>query len=163
MINDEAKARIIPLLERLIAEYKAGDDCRFDILRVYLMAVFTELKAFVNYSKPNISNSAYLITEQYKKYLSQYIYEKQKTTDYAEMMAISPNHLNKCVKMTLGKSAHDLLKEMLLLEAKFLLKQSDLNISEIAFKIGRNEISDFGRFFKAQTGMSPSEYRLTHI
>lgn len=163
MINDEAKARIIPLLERLIAEYKAGDDCRFDILRIYLMAVFTELKAFVNYSKPNISNSAYLITEQYKKYLSQYIYEKQKTTDYAEMMAISPNHLNKCVKMTLGKSAHDLLKEMLLLEAKFLLKQSDLNISEIAYKIGRNEISDFGRFFKAQTGMTPSEYRLTKL
>ncbi|MEA5402951.1 helix-turn-helix domain-containing protein [Arcicella sp. DC2W] len=163
MINDEAKERIIPLLERLITEYKAGDDCRFDILRIYLIAVFTELKAFINYSKPNLSNSAYLITEQYKKYLAQYIYEKQKTTDYAEMMAISPNHLNKCVKSTLGKSAHDLLKEMLLLEAKFLLKQSDLNISEIAYKIGRNEISDFGRFFKAQTGMTPSEYRLTKL
>ncbi|MEA5140979.1 helix-turn-helix domain-containing protein [Arcicella rigui] len=163
MIDEEAKIRIIPLLERLIQEYKAGENCRFDILRMYLITVFTELKIFVGSSKPNISNSAFLITEQYKKYLSQYIYEKQKTTDYAEMMAISPNHLNKCVKMTLGKSAHDLLKEMLLLEAKFLLKQSDLNISEIAYKIGRNEISDFGRFFKAQTGMTPSEYRLTKL
>ncbi len=160
MINDEAKARIIPLLERLIAEYKAGDDCRFDILRVYLMAVFTELKIFVGSSKPSISNSAYLITEQYKKYLSQYIYEKQKITDYAEMMAISPNHLNKCVKKTLGKSAHDLLNEMLVLEAKVLLKQTSLSVNEIAYKIGKNESSDFVRFFKAQTGLRPTEYRL---
>ncbi|MFY7828332.1 MAG: helix-turn-helix domain-containing protein [Flectobacillus sp.] len=160
MINDEARERIIPLLERLIVEYKAGEDCRFDILRIYLMAVFTELKSFVNASKPNISNSAYLITEQYKKYLSQYIYEKQKTTDYASLMAISPNHLNKCVKSTLGKSAHDLLNEMLLLEAKVLLKQTSLNVTEIAYKIGKNEVSDFVRFFKKQTGITPTEYRL---
>lgn len=48
---------------------------------------------------------------------------------------------------------------MLLLEAKVLLKQTNLNISEIAFKIGKNEISDFARFFKVKTGMRTSEYR----
>jgi len=125
-----------------------------------LIAVFTELKIFVGSSKPSISNSAYLITEQYKKNLSQYIYEKQKITDYAEMMAISPNHLNKCVKTTTGKSAIDLLNEMLLLEAKVLLKQTDLTVTEIAYKLGKNEIGNFARFFKSQTGMRPSEYRL---
>lgn len=162
IIDEQAKIRIIPLLERLIQEYNAGENCRFDILRMYLMTVFTELKIFIGSSKPNIPNSAFLITEQYKKYLSQYIYEKQKTTEYAEMMAISPNHLNKCVKMTLGKSAHDLLNEMLLLEAKVLLKQTNLTVTEIAYKIGKNEISDFARFFKSQTGMKPSEYRMMH-
>lgn len=160
-INEEAKRNILPLLDRLILEYKAGEKCSMDILRMYLMTLFTELKLFSQSTKSNATNAALLITEQYKKALSQYIYEKQKIADYAELLAISPNHLNKCVKITLGKSAHDLLKEMLLLEAKFLLKQSNLNISEIAFKIGRNEISDFGRFFKAQTGMSPSEYRIS--
>lgn len=52
---------------------------------------------------------------------------------------------------------------MLLLESKFLLKQSNLNISEVASKLGRNEISDFGRFFKTQTGYSSSEYRLMQV
>jgi len=127
---------------------------------MYLMTLFTEIKPFANQDNLNTSNSALLITEQYKKYLTEYIYDKQKVSDYAELLAISPNHLNKCVKNTVGKSAHDVLNEMLLLEAKFLLKQSNLNISEIACKIGRNEISGFGRFFKAQTGMSPSEYRM---
>jgi AraC family transcriptional regulator, transcriptional activator of pobA len=159
-INEEAKRNILPLLDRLILEYKAGEKCRMDILRMYLMTLFTELKSFVQSTKSNATNAALIITEQYKKALSQYIYEKQKIADYAELLAISPNHLNKCVKITLGKSAHDLLIEMLLLEAKFLLKQSNLNISEIAYKLGKNEIGNFARFFKSQTGMRPSEYRL---
>ena len=75
------------------------------------------------------------------------------------MLAVSPNHLNKCVKTVTGKSAHDLLSEMILLEAKVLLKQTSQSVSEIAFQIGRNEISDFVRFFKSKTGMSPGEYR----
>lgn len=162
-IDEEAKSNILPLLDRLILEYKKGEKCRMNILRMYLMTLFTELKSFVKTPKSNTTNSAFQITEQYKKYLSEYIYDKQKISEYAKLLAISPNHLNKCVKLTLGKSAYDLLKEMLLLESKFLLKQSNLNISEIACKLGRNEISDFGRFFKTQTGLSPSEYRLMQV
>ncbi|HAK78229.1 MAG TPA: AraC family transcriptional regulator [Runella sp.] len=159
-IDEKAKGQIIPLLERLLSEYKADERSRFDILRMYLLTLFTELKPFVETSKPVSSTAASLITDHYKKALSKYIYTKNKITDYAELLAVSPNHLNKCVKKTLGKSAHDLLNEMLLLEAKVLLKQTNLTVTEIAYKIGKNEISDFARFFKLQTGMKPSEYRL---
>jgi transcriptional regulator GlxA family with amidase domain len=48
---------------------------------------------------------------------------------------------------------------MILLEAKVLLKQTSLSISEVAFEVGRNEVSDFVRFFKSNAGMSPGEYR----
>jgi len=160
IINEATKKHIIYLLERLLTEYRADKECRFDILRAYLLTLFTELKPFIETSTPKTKNAASQITEQYKKALTKYIYEKNKITDYAELLSVSPNHLNKCVKKTLGKSAHDLLNEMLLLEAKVLLKQTNLNVTEIAYKIGKNEISDFARFFKAQTGMKPSEYRL---
>jgi AraC family transcriptional activator of pobA len=150
---------MLPLLQRLEKEYKKGEKCRYEILRAYLMALFVELKPFVTTSTSSSQSSAYQITEQYKKALSQYIYEKQKVNDYADLLAVSPNHLNKCVKNITGKSAHDLLSEMLLLEAKVLLKQTSLSISEIAFQIGRNEIADFTRFFKTKTGMNPGEYR----
>jgi AraC family transcriptional regulator, transcriptional activator of pobA len=158
-ISNEALKYVLPILERLLVEYKADKNCRMDILKTYLITLFTELKPFAENQISNSSNAGSQITEQFKKALSIHIYEKNKITDYAELLSISPNHLNKSVKKTLGKSAHDLLNEMLLLEAKVLLKQTNLNISEIAFKIGQNEISSFGRFFKAQTGMSPSEYR----
>lgn len=160
IVDEKAKEALFPLLFRLEQEYKKGAECRYEILRVYLMALFTELNAFIAPPQYVASNAASILTEQYKNALSQHIYQKQKITDYADMLAVTPNHLNKCVKSTLGKSAHDLLSEMLILEAKVLLKQTNMTISEIAYKIGRNEISDFARFFKAQTGMKPSEYRM---
>lgn len=159
-ISESSKNQVLNVLERLLKEYKEDTNCRLDVLRAYLIALFTEIKPFVEKSIPVATNAPSIITEQYKKALSKYIYEKNKISDYAELLAISPNHLNKCVKKTIGKSAHDLLNEMLLLEAKVLLKQTNLNVTEIAYKIGKNEVSDFARFFKSQTGMRPSEYRL---
>jgi AraC family transcriptional regulator, transcriptional activator of pobA len=158
-IDEGSKVNILPLLLRLEKEYKRGENCRFEILRTYLITLFTELNPFVAPPQYSTTNAAFILTKQYKDALGQHIYQKQKVIDYAEMLSVSPNHLNKCVKSSTGKSAHDLLSEMLILEAKVLLKQTNLTISEIAYKIGRNEISDFTRFFKTQTGMKPSEYR----
>ena len=160
LITPEMKEEVIlPILERLEKEYKKGVKCRYDILRTYLITLFTELKPLATSGSPSARNSAYHLTEQYKKALTQFIYEKQKVNDYAGMLAVTPNHLNKCVKTVTGQSAHDLLSEMILLEAKVMLKQTNLSISEIAFQVGRNEISDFVRFFKSKTGISPGEYR----
>jgi AraC family transcriptional regulator, transcriptional activator of pobA len=158
-VDTQTKEFVLPLLERLLVEYKSDKKSSFDIFRSYLIALFTELKPFVETSISSSSNAASQITEEFKKALSKHIYEKNKITDYAELLSISPNHLNKCVKNTLGKSAHDLLNDMLLLEAKVLLKQTNLNVTEIAYKIGKNEITDFARFFKVKTGMTPSQYR----
>ena len=159
-VSEEMKVELIlPLLVRLENEYKKGEKCRYEILRAYLIALLTELKPFATAPASSSQNSAYQITEQYKKALSQFIYEKQKVRDYADLLAVSPNHLNKCVKSVTGQSAHDLLSEMVLLEAKVLLKQTNQSVSEIAFQVGRSEISDFVRFFKSKTGMSPGEYR----
>jgi AraC-like DNA-binding protein len=159
-VDQEMKEEIIlPLLLRLETEYKKGEKCRYEILRAYLIALFTELRPFVTVTAATTQSSAYQITEQYKKALSRFIYEKQKVNDYADMLAVSPNHLNKCVKSITGQSAHDLLSEMVLLEAKVLLKQTNQSISEIAYQVGRNEVSDFVRFFKSKTGKSPGEYR----
>ncbi len=48
---------------------------------------------------------------------------------------------------------------MLLLKAKVLLKQTNLNATEVAFRIGKNELTDFARFFKSHIGRRPSETR----
>jgi AraC-like DNA-binding protein len=47
---------------------------------------------------------------------------------------------------------------MLILEAKSLLKYSNLQIAEIAVKLCNQTPSNFARFFKSQTGVSPKQY-----
>ena len=67
------------------------------------------------------------------------------------------SNLNKCVKAATGKPAQELLSEMILAEAKVLLKQTSLTVNEIAWKIGKEDPSDFIRFFKSKTNLTPTE------
>ena len=82
-----------------------------------------------------------------------------KVSELAAMMSISPNHLNKSVKEITAKSASEINDEIKLIEIKFLLYQSDLSISEIAFDMGYLDASYFTRFFTKRTGSSPTAFR----
>lgn len=158
-IDDAIRPLLLPIFQRLEVEYAKEQEANLDIVTVYLLALFTEIKRFYTPSVSVKKNTALMIAQNYKDALSRHIYEKQKVTEYADMLAVSPNHLNKCVKNTTGKSAQDLLNEMILLEAKVLLKQTDMQISEIAYKLSQQNHSDFSRFFKTKTGMTPKEYK----
>lgn len=74
------------------------------------------------------------------------------------MLHITPNHLNKTINKQLGKSAQSVYNEILLQEAKVLLLQTSQDISEIAFSLGFNDLSYFGKFFKKHTHQTPLEY-----
>ncbi|HMG93032.1 MAG TPA: helix-turn-helix domain-containing protein [Chryseolinea sp.] len=157
-ISDTAKLHVINLLTRLELEYSNPTKIDLDIISVNLLALFVEVRQFAKKEKIT-ENASFRITQRYKNELSRYIYEKHSVAEYAGMLAVSPNHLNKCVKAATGKSAQDLLSDMVILESKVLLKQSTLTVNEIAWKTGKEDPSDFIRFFKSKTGLTPTEYR----
>lgn len=157
-VPDASMPFILHLLERLEYAYQNDYQGDMNIFSVYLLALFFELNRFTDLELTP-KNTAALLTQRYKNALMAHIYDIQTVADYAEHLSISQNYLNRCLHATIGKSAHDLLNDMLLLEAKSLLKQSALSISEIAYKIGKKDHSDFSRFFKAHTGVTPKEFR----
>jgi AraC family transcriptional activator of pobA len=152
---------VLHLLHHLEAEHEAGHPDVLDLVRVYLLTLFFELKRYADHTEKTGPNAAARITQRYKNALMRHIYEKHNVAAYAALLAVSPNHLNKCVKATTGRSAQDTLDDMVLLEAKALLKQSNLSISEIAFKLGKEDHSNFSRFFKTKTRITPKEYKLS--
>ncbi|AFK05618.1 Helix-turn-helix, AraC domain-containing protein (plasmid) [Emticicia oligotrophica DSM 17448] len=151
-----AFVNIFERLETLVNETKTNE---LDLISIYLFALLKESAKFATEEKNVIKNASALLTERYKEALSQYIYTKQKVKEYADYLNVTPNHLNKCVKKTTMKSAQELLNEMLIMEAKSLLKFSNLQISEIAVKLGNHTPSNFARFFKSKTSMMPKDYR----
>jgi AraC family transcriptional regulator, transcriptional activator of pobA len=158
-IDESIQPYLLNIFQRLEIEYQNENEINFSIVTVYLLALFTELMRYYTPSVSAKKNTALMITQNFKDALSRHIYEKQKVTEYADMLNVSPNHLNKCVKLTTGQSAQDILNEMILLEAKVLLRQTDMQISEIAYKLSQQNHSDFSRFFKLKTGMTPKEYK----
>jgi AraC-like DNA-binding protein len=159
LVNVQEPGRIIRILEFLESEYRTNINERFDLIPMYLMTLFSELKYLAQPAQQNSKNAAAFITQRYMNALSEFIYEKKTVQEFSEYLSVSPNHLHKCVKATLGKSAHELLEDMRILEAKVLLKQTAISIGEIAFKLGRFDPSDFSRFFKSKTNITPRQYR----
>jgi len=124
----------------------------------YLMTLFSEINQFVEKVELTSKNTAATLTQEFKDKLTQHIYTHHTVKEYAKLLHVTPNHLNKCVKKTLNKTAQSLLNEMLIMEAKSLLKYSNLSISEIAERLCQSTPSNFSRFFKHQTKYTPSEY-----
>ena len=80
--------------------------------------------------------------------------------DFANRLSIHVNHLNKVLKENTGKTTTDIITSRIITEAKILLKQTDWNISEIAYSLGFEEIAHFSNFFKKQTSFTPLAFRI---
>jgi AraC family transcriptional activator of pobA len=79
--------------------------------------------------------------------------------EYAERLAVHVNHLNKVLKENTGKTTTEVITGRMIQEAKILLKQTDWNISEIAYSLGFDEVAHFSNFFKKQTSFAPLSFR----
>jgi AraC family transcriptional activator of pobA len=80
--------------------------------------------------------------------------------DFAVRLSVHVNHLNKVLKENTGKTTTELISDRLIKEAKILLKETDWNISEIAYSLGFEELAHFSNFFKKQTTLTPISFRV---
>lgn len=71
----------------------------------------------------------------------------------------SSNYFTKLWKKYIGVSFHKYLNDYRITRAMALLKESDLLVADIAYKMGFQSIKSFNRVFKSVTGMTPTEYK----
>jgi AraC family transcriptional regulator, transcriptional activator of pobA len=157
-LNSKIYLSVNAIFERIIDEYKTNND--LSLVDAYLVTLCYEIKNSIqNVETKEKASKSFNLTEQFKHLIVKHIHQHQSVAFYADHLRVSPNHLNKVVKQTTGKQASALISDMLILEAKVLLKHSELSIAEIAYKLGFVDQSYFSRFFKNQTGNTPTEYR----
>ena len=78
---------------------------------------------------------------------------------YADKLCLSPKYLSKLIKEVSGKPAPEWIDSYVMLEAKHLLKYSNLPIKEIVYRLNFSNQTVFYKYFKAHTGMTPTDYR----
>jgi len=158
-IESNKKTALLNIFERLVSEFKEENDSNINIVNSYLYTLLTELKIILGQNRLVSQNASYQITSQFRGLVQKKVKENLKVTDFAKMMHISPNHLNKSVKTITSKSASEIISEVKRIEIKYLLYQSHLSISEISFEMGYLDVSYFSRFFKKHEKMSPTKFR----
>ena len=85
--------------------------------------------------------------------------KKHTVADYAAMLHKSPKTISNTFKRLGDKTALQYIHDRRMLEARRLLGQATLQITEAAFQVGFDDIQSFSRFFKRHQGVSPKEYR----
>ncbi len=83
--------------------------------------------------------------------------------EYADMIHVSEKKLSNTTSVILGKSPKEIINERVILEAKRLLVHTNQSIKEIAFHLGFGETTNFIKYFKLQTGNTPTEFRECHL
>ncbi|MES5814006.1 helix-turn-helix transcriptional regulator [Pseudoxanthomonas sp. Soil82] len=78
----------------------------------------------------------------------------------AEVSALSPAHFAREFKQAFGLPPHRYLLTRRIERASALLRETDLPVSEIAFRTGWSSLGTFGRVFREVTGAHPGQLRL---
>ena len=94
-----------------------------------------------------------------KDYINAHLDLDLKLTELSSIVQISPYHFLRLFKKTLGITPHQYILQQRIERAKYLLKSSTLDISEIAFKVGFCDSSHLTRCFKSILGKTPSQWR----
>lgn len=97
--------------------------------------------------------------DEFIRLVSEHHAARRQVTFYASEMHLTPKYLSKVIKNTSGHSAPEWITSYVILEAKHLLKYSNLSIKEIVFRLNFPNQSVFYKYFKTHTGMTPNEYR----
>lgn len=133
-----------------------------NIVKANFISLLYEIGAIIRIKKAHpatkVTRKQFLVAK-FEKLAVQYFREQRKLSFYANQLYITTKYLTTIVKDITGRNAGEIIDELVVKEAKFLLSNSKNTIGEIAFDLNFGDQSFFGKFFKRQIGLNPTEYR----
>ncbi|MEJ5960887.1 AraC family transcriptional regulator [Pedobacter immunditicola] len=160
VLPEHSRETIISIFEGILVEGKDHGPFHEDMVRISMLNIFIQVSRAMELKHPvqiNAHNQKLLIS--FKKFIEANFMKLRFPKQYAELLFITPNHLNALTNDLLGISAGELIRERIILEAKRLLINMDLSVSDISNKLSFNDESYFIKFFKKQTGFTPNKFR----
>jgi len=139
------------LISSLFADYTFARVIKEGYLQRYASAAYPERSSIAKHP----------LIDRFRQLVEAHFLTHQTVQAYAEILGITANHLSESAKAATGLPAGALIRQRLLLEAKRLLVHTDQSVQQIAECLSFQDPSYFGRFFKRETGQSPSAFRNT--
>ncbi|MDX2247181.1 MAG: helix-turn-helix transcriptional regulator [Bacteroidia bacterium] len=167
-LSDEQYLELELIFKKMDRELSSNYTYKYDLLRNYvleLIHVGQKLKPVESVTNPTNASGRIssifieLLERQFPIENEAQVIQLKSPMDFAKALGVHINHLNKVLKETTGKSTTEIINGRIVEEAKILLKQTQWNVSEIAFTLGFDEVAHFSNFFKKHTTLSPLKFR----
>jgi AraC family transcriptional activator of pobA len=161
-VPSDMQAKVINLFEQLIAETEEPKQLADDMVRSLMLQLFISIARLgLHTSDKAITPYNYTLLRNFQKLIEKNYTSIKLPKQYAELLYITPNHLNALCNDVLGMSAGEVIRNRIVLEAKRMLINNDLTALEIANQLNFADNSYFTKFFKKQVGLTPEEFRKT--
>lgn len=99
------------------------------------------------------------LVNRFLKLVQMHCRQERQLDFYAQELCISSKYLATTVKTVTGKTAGDWIEDYVMLEAKAMLTNTDMTISQISDHLHFPDTSTFGKYFRRHTGFSPKEFK----
>ena len=99
------------------------------------------------------------LVDRFLKLVQMHCRQERQLDFYAQELCISAKYLAATVKAVTGKTAGDWIEDYVMLEAKAMLTNTDMTISQISDHLHFPDTSTFGKYFRRHTGLSPKEFK----
>ncbi len=168
-LTDEQVKDVKHLFGRMWEEIDSDYMYKYDVIRNYVLELIhyaMRMQPATNYEK-NYGNASSRISSLFIELVERQFpiddthrqIALRTASDYAKQLNVHVNHLNRAIKEVTDKTTTQVISERLLLESKMLLKNTALNVAEIAYSLGFAEVTHFNNFFKKNVGTSPLKFR----
>lgn len=98
------------------------------------------------------------LSEKVKEYLEEHLGESLTLEEIGSALGYSVSQMKKLFRQENGRGIIDYFIELKMNEAKRLIREGDLSLSEIAARVGYENPGYFSRIFRQKEGMTPSQY-----
>jgi AraC family transcriptional activator of pobA len=153
--------KINKIFELIQLTQAAGGFHQEELVRSYIFALVYEIDAYyrAHMADTPVPLKGHLLFTKFRQLLGKNYMQERKLDFYASQLYLLPKSLSAAIKKQTGRSAGKWIDDTVMLEAKVLLQNKTLSISQISSMLNFSEQSVFGKFFRANSGMSPVQYR----
>lgn len=156
--------KTVALFEDMLSEIEGKKEQNLDMIRLKLLELFITIdRNCVGNKRKNVPQQKLTLLRSFQNLIDKHFRSIRLPKEYADLLYVTPNHLNALTHDLLGKTAGDLIRDRVLLEAKRLLTNADMTVTEIAYELNFQDNSYFNRFFKKNAGITPDEFRKTFL
>ncbi len=157
--NKNDVAFLESLFKKGIAELKKGNNNSIDLLRSLLDLILTTCASLYKTDENSLKGKGHIVVKKFFQLVEKNYHNNLSVAQYADLMALTPNHLTQTVNQVTGKTSTQIIRSKQILEIKRLLVHTNLSVTEIANQLNFADQSYFAKFFKREVGLSPLQYR----